>query len=472
MRHMADERWLTLEEIRWRGPQLWVRAELEGHPFSTSVWYADVDLDALEAKVGTPAFENIAFHVAAFEINKLCSLSPTHVGFGRYARFVTPAFAELWRTVLVKLWAQWRYEHDRPEWTGPVLADVPSDGPTSVRASLVEPDAGDVLLFFGGGKDSLVAARLLDGAGIRWSSHTYAHSVYGPPDPQHGLIDALLDRLAPRRRHKQWVADDAFAAPLPSLLRAGGARSFLAAETPSSIFGSLPTVLAHGYRSMALAHEFSANRGNLIWGVTGEDVNHQWGKSWEAEQLLSTYIDRELVPGFRWFSILQPLSDVLIFELLRDAGDAVLFTHSCNVRKPWCHRCPKCAYVALGYAAHLPDGIYEKVFAEDVLDLRENEIHFRQMIGLGDHPPFECIGEIDEARLALALCAARGRRGRAIDLWKREGGALDLPSVLARYGVVHADAPHGIPASLGASVLPAMREAEQRAHERMQGYLR
>ncbi len=226
-------------------------------------------------------------------------------------------------------------------------------------------------------------------------------------------------------------------------------------------------MLTHGYRRMALAHEFSANKGNLIWAATGEDVNHQWGKSWEAERLLSEYIARELVPEFRWFSILQPLSDVLIFELLRDAGDAVVETHSCNIKKPWCMRCPKCAYVALGYAAHLPDGVYESVFSEDVLDIEENLAHFRPMIGLGDHTPFECIGEIDEARLALALCAARGRKSRAVRMFQREGGHLDVASILGRYAVVHDDAPNGIPADLAASVLPAMKAAERSARERI-----
>lgn len=467
MRAMSDDRWLRLEEVRARGNQLWIRADLEGHPMTTSIWYGDVDLEDLERKIGALAFERLAFHVAAFEINKLCSVAPTKLSFGRYARHVTRAFYELWRTVLVKVWGQWRYEHDRPDWTGPELMDELVDGADLPKATFAAEDAKDVLLFFGGGKDSLVAASLLDGAGIRWSSQTYAHSVYGPPDPQHAIIDALLDKLSPRRRHKQWVSDDAFAVPLPKLLPNGGAKEFLAAETPSSIFGALPTILGHGYRRMALAHEFSANKGNLIWDKTGEDINHQWGKSWEAEALLSSYIDRELVPGFRWFSILQPLSDVLIFDLLRDGGDAIVNTHSCNLKKPWCLRCPKCAYVALGYAAHLPDGVYESVFKEDVLDLPDNQMFFRMMMGLEAHTPFECIGEIDEARLALALCAARGRKSRAVELFKKEGGTLDLDGILARYAVVHADAPHGIPDDLGAHVLPAMKRSEERAQKRI-----
>ncbi len=468
---MAAPRRLSLEVIRWRGHQLHARYDLDGYAFATTLWYGDVDLEALERRIGDEAMHALAFHVAAFEINKLASLCPEEVSFGAWSRFVTPRFVDLWSTVLLKVWAQWRFEHDRPDWKGPTIVDRPAQAEAPPRvAAFLEPST-DVLLFFGGGKDSVVAASLLDRASVSWSSHTYAHSVYGPPAPQLALVDGLLDVMSPRRRHRQWVADDAFAAPLNELMPSGGSRSFLAAETPSSIFGALPVVVAHGYAHMALAHEHSANRGNLIWSSTGEDVNHQWGKSWHAERLLAAYVEEELVPGFRWFSILQPLSDVVIFELLRGMADAVSLAHSCNVKKPWCLRCPKCAYVALGYAAHLPDGLYEQVFSEDVLDLPENELSFRQMMGLGEHTPFECIGEIDEARLALALCAARGRRSRAVEIFRREGGPLDVESVLARYAVLHDGQPHGIPTHLGARVLPVMRDAAAAAQKRIRATL-
>ncbi len=464
---MAPPQRLTLADVRWHGPQLTMRFELGAHPFDTTVWYGDVDLDALERRLGTEAMECLVLHLAAFEINKLCSLRPEEIHFGRFGRFVSPRFVETWTRVLVKVWAQWRYEHDLPHWRGPRVVQEATG--KSVPAALPAQREGESLLFFGGGKDSLVAASLLDGAGVPWASHSYAHSAYGPPEPQLRYAGALLDTLGPRRRHAQWIADSAFAAPLTRLLPERGAKSFTAAETPSSVFEALPLALTHGYARVVLAHEHSANRGNLIWEATGEDVNHQWGKSWEAERLLASYIEEELVPGFRWFSVLQPLSDVLIFELLRDTGEAVLGTHSCNVQKPWCYRCAKCAYVALGYAAHLQDGIYERVFREDVLDLPENEGWFRGLMGLGEHTPFECVGEVGETRLALALCAARGRRSRAVRIFQEEVGAVNVEEVLARYGVVHE--PHGIPPEMAGAILPRMREAARTARERIVGLL-
>lgn len=295
--------------------------ELGAHTFHTSIWYGDVDLAALEQRIGHAAMECLAFHIAAFEINKLASLRPAEISFGRYAKFVTPRFSALFTDVIVNVWAQWRYEHDLPDFRPPIVD--PATG-ASVRAHLPPNREEEALLFLGGGKDSVVAARLLERAGEPWSSHSYAHSAYGRHEDQFVLIDHVLDALAPRRRHKQWVADTAFAAPLVDLLPSRGATSFTAAETPSSIFEALPVALWHGYSRVVLAHEHSANRGNLVWEKTGEDVNHQWGKSWAAEHLLSTYIRDEIAPNFRWFSVLQPLSDVLIFELLRGAGEAAL----------------------------------------------------------------------------------------------------------------------------------------------------
>ena len=358
--------------------------------------------------------ERIAFHIAAFELNKYCALEPDELDFGEWSRFATHAFGALWREVFRRVWAQWRFEH-KSHYLGPRFATVDA-APEPLKKT------GDAtLLFCGGGKDSLVAARLL----TNFDSYAYAHSIYGPAAPQHALIDRLLDQLGPRHRLRAAIDDD--------FLRPG----MVAAETPSSIFGALPIALAHGHGRLVLAHERSANSPNLVWN--GEPVNHQWGKSLEAERLIGDYIARELVSGLEVFSLLMPIHDVVIFELLRN-DPAIRFTHSCNVRKPWCRRCPKCCYVWLGYRAHLPREIVDEIFGEDLLAVPENAPIFRQLL---TEKPFECVGEIDEARL-FAGGLDPAERARLID----------------RYAIVSDQ--HRIPPDLAARVLPLMRAAAAR----------
>ena len=357
--------------------------------FSTSLWYGDVDLLALEQRYGRPTMDRLYFHIAAFEVNKLISLAPDEIDLGPFASFYTDSFEALWRAVAVNVWAQWRYEHNRPHYRGPRFVHDPvgrAGDPIEVATGEVE-----LLSFCGGGKDSLVVAGLLERADAPYASFAYASSAYGRAEPQHRLIDGLLDTRRPVRRHRMWGYEDFQDSPVVSLGGVDGIASLTAAETPASIFAALPVLLAHGYRHLVLGHEASANVGNLVWDATGEDVNHQWGKSLAAESLLNDYLRRELVANASYFSALQPIHDPLIFYLLNRDLDALPYTHSCNVHKPWCMRCPKCAYVWLGYLAYLPVAPP----TPNPLDIADNARWFRDMAGLSAHTPFECIGQIE-----------------------------------------------------------------------------
>lgn len=453
---------LTLENIAAHRAQLTATFACAGYGFSTNVWYHDVDLDALRARCGADAIDRILFHIVVFQINAIASLRPDVLDLGAWARFHTERLEKLWRTVFRRVWAQWRYEHDLPDYEGPTFASRPvadPGGPLAIGGS-AEVQA---LAFCGGGKDSLVAMKLLERAGVSHASLAYSHSMYGRAEPQHRLIDALLDAVPRprdgrlRRRHRQSMFDDFMDAPVLALAPELGVRSLIAAETPASMFGAVPILLAHGYRWMVLAHEHSANVGNLIWDRTGEDVNHQWGKSREAELLLDGYLREALLSDARYFSLLQPIHDALIFQILAADPDGVERTHSCNVEKPWCERCPKCAYVWLNYMAHLPLERVRPLFRTNLLDTEENQLSFKQMLGLEAHTPFECIGQIDEVKLAFELCRRKGLRGRAMEVYEREVGPIDAAPILDRFLAVHAQ--HSTaPEPLASRVLARMRE--------------
>jgi UDP-N-acetyl-alpha-D-muramoyl-L-alanyl-L-glutamate epimerase len=360
--------------------------------------------------------------------------------------------------VVRHVWGQWRYEHDRPDHAGPEIAGPVSRAEASPVPASLHPK---VLLFCGGGKDSLVAARVLDEAGVPYASYAYSHSSYGAPEPQHALIDGLLDHLAPVERHRHWVFDDLLDVPIERLAPELGVRSVTAAETPSSLFGALPLALAQGCTDVVVAHERSADVGNLVWGRTGEEINHQWGKSLDAERLLRDYVDQQLVAGLTYSSVLKPAHDVLIFRALADSLDAVPATHSCNVVKPWCLRCAKCAYVWLGYQAFLPAATNQATFGDrNLLDDPANQMWFEQMLGLGDHTPFECIGQVDEARLAFELLRRRGGTGAAMRMYEEQVGAVDAER-LYRDLIAVAPDHHAMPPRLADRVVPVLERLAQ-----------
>lgn len=457
--HPSDPRVLSLDGIHRSRRQLALRYGIGDLSFHTTFWYDDVDLPALEARHGVEVMQRIYLHVALFDLNKLVSLRPDAIDLGPWRRFVTPALAALWRTVTHRIFAQWRYENDLPDYETPPLpvADEP-DGIGPLRIGPPADGRPDVLAFCGGGKDSLVMNGLLQRAGVDYGSFAYAHSVYGRAAPQHALIGGLLDRCTPKTRHRMWSYDDTLDAPIIELCPELGTKTLCAGETPSALFAAVPVMLTHGYRRLALGHEASANVGNLVWDRTGEMVNHQWGKSLEAERLLNGYLQAAVVADARYFSLLQPIHDAVIFNLLRRDAAALDATHSCNVAKPWCKRCPKCAYVWMNYMAWLDPAAVEAIFGENLFDLPENRVAFRQMVGLGAHTPFECIGQVEEARVAMRLCAAKSVVGAATAECLPKLPPLDLDAFAARFMGVDA-AGCDMPPGLAEGVIPQMKAA-------------
>ncbi|MBV8759981.1 MAG: hypothetical protein JO257_22005 [Deltaproteobacteria bacterium] len=405
--------------------------------FHATVWYDDVDLTTLDRELA----ERLAFHIALFQLNAVCSLRPDVIDVGPYARFLTPELRTLWRTVFRHVWAQWRYETNDPDYL-PDFASAPSTAhPTP--ATLPANDA--LLAFCGGGKDSLVALKLLERAALPFATLGYSHSIYGTAAAQHALLEQVASASARTRAERLYVIDDFMDAPLPHMH---------AAETPASVFAALPLAALRGYRALVVAHEASANTPNLVW--RGEPINHQWGKGWEAEQLLDRYI-QTLLP-VRYFSVLSPIHDEVIFELLSRDAPLAAHTHSCNIAKPWCGHCPKCAYVWLQFAAHLPPDVVAATFPRGV------DYDFRALLGLTDHTPFECVGSAEEARLALAL--ANARHALPAPLAVLAATTPPPPPDTLRAFVEVLDR-HGMPPAIADRILPLLREAAAAAARRL-----
>jgi hypothetical protein len=56
----------------------------------------------------------------------------------------------------------------------------------------------------------------------------------------------------------------------------------------------------------------------------------------------------------------------------------------------------------------------------NLLNIEENQIWWRQLLGLEDHTPFECVGKVEEARLCFRIMDKKGVNGAAMNIFKEE----------------------------------------------------
>ncbi len=251
----------------------------------------------------------------------------------------------------------------------------------------------------GGGKDSIVALEALRAAG----EPIVLFSV-GDPEPIRAIeAVAGLPRIVVERR----------LAPELHELNANGA---LNGHVPiSAILAAILAAAAvlYGFDAAALANERSADAPNLFW--KGRPVNHQWSKGLDFERQLGRVLAGGPLARFRYFSLLRPLSELSIAGLFsRHAAYRAVF-RSCNAvfkldpgrRAPsWCGRCPKCRFVFLVLAPFLERRELVEIFGADLFADPGQRAGFEALLGLAGDKPFECVGEVEESRAALALAAA------------------------------------------------------------------
>jgi hypothetical protein len=243
----------------------------------------------------------------------------------------------------------------------------------------------------GGGKDSIVTIEALRRSGYR--PITFA------VNPKQ-WIDAVLARAGTDSVFAQRTID-----PLLLELNAAGARNGHVPVTAINSLIAIATALAVGAGPVVMSNESSASIPNLVWH--GAEVNHQWSKSLEAEQLLGAALASRGVP-VRYFSLLRHLNEVQIAELFAHATGYDDAMTSCNraytmAAAPgarWCRDCPKCRFVFLVLAPFLDRDRLTAIFGGNVLDDAAQVEGYRRLLGLAGARPFECVGDVDES-LAL-----------------------------------------------------------------------
>jgi UDP-N-acetyl-alpha-D-muramoyl-L-alanyl-L-glutamate epimerase len=305
--------------------------------------------------------------------------------------------AEFWNTVYTKGLGEFFYQN-KIDFRG--LVSFPNSG-SAGSAPIAFPRKNRALVGIGGGKDSIVAAELLK----QMKKEITAFVVNTHPIKEQTIDILAIDRIIVKREVDS------------QLLELNKREDVYNGHVPFSAlmaFISLFTSLLYDYRYIVFANEESASYGNVTY--LGQEINHQWSKSFEFEKLIQEYIARYITPDVSYFSLLRPFSEIAIIKQFTSYPQYFSVFSSCNknfrmvasAEKKWCGECAKCAFAFVMLAAFLPKEQVVGIFGENLFAKESLLQTFKELLGVVNIKPFDCVGTPDEVRVAFNLALQKG----------------------------------------------------------------
>ena len=266
----------------------------------------------------------------------------------------------------------------------------------SFSGNTLTPEAKKgVLVPIGGGKDSAVTLELLRDGG---------YPVYGYIINPRGATIHTTEAAGLDGAHVITVKRTLD----PAMLELNK-QGFLNGHTPFSALVAFSSIIAArimGLSYIALSNESSANESTVL----GSTVNHQYSKSFQFEKDFNRYEERYLPGSALYFSMLRPLSEFQIAGYFAKKKQYHSIFRSCNVGSKtdsWCGRCPKCLFVYLILSPFLSRQEVRDIFGRDMLEDGEMKPLLKQLTGVSQEKPFECVGSRDEVNAAIVMTIDR-----------------------------------------------------------------
>ena len=253
------------------------------------------------------------------------------------------------------------------------------------------------LLMVGGGKDSIVSGELL-----KQNNFPFDAFVINEHPVQRETSKIMnVESLTVKR-----IIDTT----LISLSQSKEKGTYNGHVPISAIYACIGLCMAvfHDYRYIVASNERSADEGNVTY--LGEQINHQWSKSFEFERMFQDYVKTVITPSVTYFSLLRPITEIHIAKLFSDKTAYFSIFCSCNkifrinAPKPsgrWCGQCPKCAAVFLLLAPFLPKETLISIFGKNLFADPALLPLFEELLGIRGNKPFECVATISESQYAL-----------------------------------------------------------------------
>lgn len=425
------------------------------HIFQTKIFYPNGDLEKLKELYSEDDCYKVYCNIAFFEGMKFMVIFPDFYDITLIEQGLNKEAINYFTYAVKLLYSQHLYENNNTTWKCPEfiynnVAEFSLEKKIKLNLEKINVDKDrkkrPFLLSNGGGKDSHLGMRLMEEAGFDFGIYTHARSEYGRFDIQFREQYKNLKHLKRQDYVKNDVVifddftDGIFVQNNFPEITGECTKGFpCQVGFPEMVFEAMVFVLTRGYAYFVVGNERSANASQVQGKENQETVNHQYLKSYDSEKNLNNYIYNYLLDDFEIFSILRPLHDYKIYRLVSRYPEIIPDIHSCNIVKPWCKDCSKCAYVFLNLIAVFDSQKILENFKENLFDKDSLTVYWKQLMGLGEHNAFECVGEVSETRAAFKVCIDKGLKGKAIDLFKESGFLenLDFESIDRKYGKVY-----------------------------------
>lgn len=299
------------------------------------------------------------------------------------------------------------YYQNNIDFSSPNFVNISSTEDAPQHTSTSDKQTNGDLILVGGGKDSVVTLELLSALNRR-SNVLFLNPTVAIKETAY--LGGYTNPIVVQRK-------------IDERLIQLNDQGYLNGHTPFSAYLSFLGVFVgflHGYEHVIASNESSAGEGNILFHRI--EVNHQYSKSFRYEQLFDNYRKSFLTSDVKYFSFLRPLYELQIASLFAETETYDQAFCSCNVGRNqyWCGKCPKCAFVYLSLSPVIDEDRKTAIFGqEDYFEKPDIQKHIIDLVGLGEHKPFDCVGTEDESRLAVALTIHR---------YKRQG--LKIPAFL------------------------------------------
>lgn len=342
-----------------------------------------------EQSVQSPIFRNLLFHIGMIELISYwkAACPPKVIVKGHV---LTEKQVNWWKHVYFHGLGEFFYTNGISTSFNDFM-DISSEGEKLQKQILSLDDT--VIIPVGGGKDSVVTLELIS---------KYFKIRPFIMNPRGATLECV--RVA-------GYGNDGFIEVnrrIDPLLLELNSKGFLNGHTPFSAmlaFYSLLISTVSGHKHISLSNESSANEPT----IPGTEINHQYSKSYSFESDFRQYVAEFISPDYNYFSFLRPLNELQIARIFAEQVKYYPVFKSCNSGSKtdiWCGNCAKCLFAFTILSPFIPLMELVHIFGKNLFDDPKMLTYLKELTGIDENKPFECVGTIDEVNTALHMFIA------------------------------------------------------------------